>query len=532
MNALLACTVFFPLALGLLCVLARGRQPGLLIAAPLPGLLTGFLAVAFAVGAEGAVGSPPGRIHFHLDQVGAMLLTVSSILWLGAGIFAEAWLRTQAQRIRFQVCWLLSVMGSAGVVMAADVVGFLLFFTAASLPAYGLMIHGGSPMAQRAGRISFGVAFLGEGCLMAAFVLLVGEAQGSGPLIKDLVAGLPTSPVKIPILALLLAGFAMKIGAIPFHFWMPLAYPAAPPAAAAVMSGILVKAGVIGLIRFLPLAVPAPDWGLLVVSAGFASAFYGVVIGLAQRDPKAVLAYSSISQMGVIAAILGAGWREGSSDVATIAAFYAANHVLVKGALFLAVGAMGYTSARSFHSRIGLPAAVLALGLAGLPFTGGALAKFAAKGIFVGGLLEGLGALSAVGTAFLMGHFLRRLASEQPPEPASGFAFRGSWYAMAAAALVVPWGIFSLTMPAPLATVLSPGELWSCLWPVLVGGGLALRSWGSTAIPPGDLLACWRPAWFAWLSSQVSRLDAGLREWTVACILLVLMLLALTGLLT
>ena len=83
---------------------------------------------------------------------------------------------------------------------------------------------------------------------------------------------------------------------------MPLAYTAAPIPAAAVLSGAAVKAGVIGLIRFLPFGAALPGWGEALAWAGFVSAFYGVAIGLTQQDPKTVLAYSSISQMGVIAA--------------------------------------------------------------------------------------------------------------------------------------------------------------------------------------------------------------------------------------
>ncbi len=133
-------------------------------------------------------------------------------------------------------------------------------------------------------------------------------------------------------------GFGAKIGLVPFHIWMPLAYRAAPIPAAAVLSGAAVKAGVIGLIRFLPLDVATPEWGEALVVAGLFSAFYGVAIGITQRNPKTVLAYSSVSQMGVIAAVFGMGLAVGDGDAALFAGFYAAHHTLVKGALFLAVG--------------------------------------------------------------------------------------------------------------------------------------------------------------------------------------------------
>ena len=116
---------------------------------------------------------------------------------------------------------------------------------------------------------------------------------------------MPASPWRDATLALLIVGFGMKIALAPLHGWMPLTYTAAPIPAAAVLSGAGVKAGVIGLIRFLPLGAALPSWGEALAWVGFFSAFYGVAIGVTQLNPKTMLAYSSISQMGVIAAALG-----------------------------------------------------------------------------------------------------------------------------------------------------------------------------------------------------------------------------------
>ena len=154
------------------------------------------------------------------------------------------------------------------------------------------------------------------------------------------------SPWRDAALALLIIGFGMKIALAPLNGWMPLAYTAAPIPAAAALSGAAVKAGVIGLIRFLPLGAALPGWGEALAWAGFVSAFYGVAIGLTQQDPKTILAYSSISQMGVIAAVLGLGLAGGDRSAASDAAFYAANHVLVKAALFLTVGVVAALSGR------------------------------------------------------------------------------------------------------------------------------------------------------------------------------------------
>ena len=96
---------------------------------------------------------------------------------------------------------------------------------------------------------------------------------------------------------------------------MPLVYSEAPLPAAAVLSGAAVKSGVIGLIVFLPFGTAMPAWGHALACAGFASAIYGVVIGLTQINPRAVLAYSSVSQMGLVAALAGLGLAGGGDGV-------------------------------------------------------------------------------------------------------------------------------------------------------------------------------------------------------------------------
>src|SRR4029077_13704774 len=188
-----------------------------------------------------------------------------------------------------------------------------------------------------------GLAVLGEAFLLMALVLLAQSVPSGSSLISDAVASLATSPWRDYAMAFLILAFGLKIGLFPFHVWMPVTYSAAPIAAAAVLSGSAVKGGVIGLTRFLPFDSAMPDWGDVLVIAGLFSAFYGVVIGITQANPKTVLAYSSVSQMGLLAAALGMGLSAGEEGAVLVAAFSASFHVLVKGGLFLAIGAVAST---------------------------------------------------------------------------------------------------------------------------------------------------------------------------------------------
>jgi formate hydrogenlyase subunit 3/multisubunit Na+/H+ antiporter MnhD subunit len=381
MNAigpgLLVATLAMPLVMLAVCLSGKLRRHALAAQwlAPLPALAAALLALG---GPPLAFVEPALRVSLFLDKPGAMLLAVAAILWIGTSAYALADMRGRANGERFAVCWLLTLIGSLGVFIAADLLTFYLVYALVSIPAFALIAHDGDAASKRAGGVYMAFTVLGETLLLMGFVLFAaGEPSGSLQ-IGDVMAALPGSPWRDAALALTIAGFGLKIALVPMHGWMPLAYTAAPIPAAAVLSGAAVKAGVIGLIRFLPFEAALPGWGDALVVFGFVSAFYGVAIGITQRNPKAVLAYSSISQMGVIAVVLGMGLAAADKGAALDAAFYAAHHVLVKGALFLAIGVVAATSSRR-RWLVLLPAAVLALSLGGLPLTGGALAKLAVK---------------------------------------------------------------------------------------------------------------------------------------------------------
>ena len=315
----------------------RGLARAITPLAAAPALAAAALAIGGApFGAE----LPALRVSLWLDQPGGLLLLAAALVWLIVSLFALKEGQGRPNADRFAIAWLLTMAGSLGVFIAADLLTFYLVYALVSVPAYYLVAHDEEPASRRAGAVYMAFALLGEAVLLIAFVMLAAGEPNGATQIRDVVAALPASPWRDAALALIILGFGMKIALVPLHGWMPLTYTAAPIPAAAVLSGAGVKAGVIGLIRFLPLGAAFPGWGEALVWVGFISAFYGVAIGVTQRDPKTMLAYSSISQMGVIAAALGMALPSADQGAATNVAFYAANHVLVKAALFLTVGAV------------------------------------------------------------------------------------------------------------------------------------------------------------------------------------------------
>ena len=494
-------------------------MPALLALAPVPALATALLYPGRALLVQFP---PPFRLTLMLDLPGAMLLGVAALLWIVAGAYAATYLRGAPNAGRFAEWWLLTLAGNIGVFMAADLVSFYLTYSVVSLAAYGLVVHDGTPGGRRAGAVYLALAVLGEAFLLMAFVFMAAATPTGSLLIRDTVAALPASPWRDASLALLILGFGLKIGLVPGHVWMPLVYRAAPTPAAAVLSGAAVKAGLIGMIRFLPFAVAMPAWGEALTAAGMLSAFYGVALGLTQDNPKTVLAYSSVSQMGLLAAALGMGWAAGDPGIIPGASFFATNHILVKGGLFLAIGVAAAAQPRWWP--VLLPAAVLALGLGGLPFTGGALAKLAVKPALGTGLVGGLATLSAAASTLLMLHFLRRLAATRTDDfkKAASPGLAWPWLAIAFATVAVPWAIWPLAESGTRLDALIPSELWAALWPVLLGGICAIALWRSEyrlpRVPEGDIVVAGETAVRATRSwgEAIERADGWLRQWPVA----------------
>jgi formate hydrogenlyase subunit 3/multisubunit Na+/H+ antiporter MnhD subunit len=502
--------------------------------APIPALLASLLALW---GGPFGLEAPALRLSLQLDLPGALLLAVSALLWsvVSAGVFLS---KDEQPDPRFSSSWLLTMIGSLGVFIANDLLSFYLVYALVSIPAWGVIVRDGSPESKQAGGVYMAFAIVGEALLLFAFAMLAaGEPKGS-VRISDVMGALPSSPWRDAALALTIAAFGAKMGLAPLNGWMPLTYNAAPIPAAAVLSGAGVKAGVIGLIRFLPLGVPLEGWGEALAVSGFVSAFYGVAVGVTQRNPKVILAYSSISQMGVIAAALGMALAAGDANAQSLMAFYAANHVLVKGSLFLTIGAFAVSGQN--RSTLWLVLAfVVALSLAGLPFTGGALAKGALKPLMGNGLAASLANLSSAASALLMLRFVMSLtqsATVAPATPAPAGLLR-FWPLMAAGAALLPY--LSFPFVGDLVAAFTFSKVWDSLWPILIGGALAVLLTRADnrlpRIPAGDTIGAYETLFNRCLAPSAAvadAMDALFRQWpaaTLALLAIALVLAAMTA---
>ncbi len=452
-----------------------------------------------------------------LDLVGRHFLLLAALVWLLSAFFGQGYLGHDHRRYHFFFFYLLSMAFNFGLILAQDMLGFYLFFALMSFSAYGLIVHARNKEARQAGIVYITLVMVGEVLLFAGMLLMAGH-------LPDLeLSTVARSRPDTFSLVLLLLGFAIKAGALPLHVWLPLAHPVAPVPASAVLSGVMIKAGLLGWLRFLPISLEMalPGWGFVFVVLGFLAVFYGVVVGLGQQDVKTVLAYSSISQMGLMTTIIGCGllaphlWVPITGTVC----LYALHHGLAKASLFLGAGvAKIWPSSRS---SLWLVALLLlpCLALAGFPMTSGAITKFAVKEMSHGlpplwiKLFDTILPLSALATTALLYHFLECIMQSSGRGRATAFRrIIGPW-------LVSVIAVGGLLWALPMgrrygASLLELDVLWQGLWPVALGCGLMAmrhRIFGvpkSFVIPAGDILWYfygWSPAITKFLGKRLGK---------------------------
>lgn len=407
---------------------------------------------------------------FRLDEVSGPLVAVATVL------YAVALVASRDRPLRAFL--LVSYLGNIGVYLAADIISFYLAFAVMSFAAVGLVIHTRTEAAHRATGVYLAMTVLSETALLAG-LWLTGAAGGT--LIDDAPAAIASSDHRGLIVALLLVGFGVKAGLVPLHVWLPLAHPAAPPAASAVLSGVMVKAGIVGWLLFLPTGVDDLARVLLVLS--LIGAFGAPLIGVLQTDPKVILAYSTISQLGFLGAVIAAGLLVPEASVTAAVVVYAVHHGLAKAALFLGVPVWQAAApgARRRLAAAGLGWAGLAL--VGFPFTSGALAKYDAKYAVEDHWVSLVLPLVATGSMLLLVRFAWALRRVEP-EPHGVDGELIGWLTLCVFGLALP--LFH-AHPAP-----APDTLWDMLWPLLLAAPLGWWLWRrgeqEPPVPAGDLV--------------------------------------------
>jgi multicomponent K+:H+ antiporter subunit A len=280
--------------------------------------------------------------------------------------------------------FLLAFMGSMlGLVLSGNLIQLAFFWELTSLSSFlliGYWHHNES--ARSAARMALIVTAAGGLCLLVG-VLLIGKIVGSYDLDVVLAAGdqIRASSYYLPALILILIGAFTKSAQFPFHFWLPHAMAAPTPVSAYLHSATMVKAGIFVLIRLWPVLAGTDAWYFIVTTTGLITLILGAWAAIFQQDLKGLLAYSTISHLGIITLLLGIG-----SPLAAVAAiFHTLNHATFKASLFMAAGIIDHEAGtRDLRKLSGLYrfmpitatlAMVAAAAMAGVPLLNGFLSK-------------------------------------------------------------------------------------------------------------------------------------------------------------
>ena len=276
------------------------------------------------------------NFSLRLDGLGFLF----ALLILGIGLlvilYARYYLSEREPIGRFFAFLQLFMGAMLGVVLSENLLLMLVFWEATSLSSFLLIgFWGHRSDARKGARMALTVTGAG-GLALLAGILLLGHVVGSFELSDVLAAGdLIRAHALYPLLlCLVLLGALTKSAQFPFHFWLPHAMAAPTPVSAYLHSATMVKAGVFLLARLYP-ALAGTDWWFYLVSiSGLATLLLGATMALFQHDLKGLLAYSTISHLGLITLLFGL-----DSPMSNVAAvFHIINHATFKASLFMAAG--------------------------------------------------------------------------------------------------------------------------------------------------------------------------------------------------
>ncbi|WIV59137.1 proton-conducting transporter transmembrane domain-containing protein [Amycolatopsis nalaikhensis] len=373
-------------------------------ARPVPYLLGTAASVLLTVaGSAGLAGTPIrvsldaflgfGAAHLTVDRLSALFLVASFGVAIPVSLACAAWaVRPRRVTARGLGCAYALTLASVAVVVTADhVFVFLFAWESLTVAFYLLTAHRRDDRRRTPAIITVVMGKISGAALLIGFLL---PAAQTGSFALPGFAALPHTGVRDAAYALLVLGFAVKVGLVPVHVWMPRGYRAAPGPLRAIMAGVAVNVGFYGLWRTLDLLHQPPPWlAVVVLLLGGATALLGIAHASVQTDLTEVVAYSSVENAGLITvgyAVALVGAATGMTSLVAVGLLAATlqliAHALAKSLLFTATAgiedATGTTELdelRGVGHRLrfsGTGLAVGALTLAGLPLTAGFVSEW------------------------------------------------------------------------------------------------------------------------------------------------------------
>ncbi|MAS37270.1 MAG: NADH-quinone oxidoreductase subunit L [Anaerolineaceae bacterium] len=313
------------------------------------------------------------NLTFLMDGLSLMMALIISGVGTLIIIYAGGYLRGDPYLGRMYAFLLAFMAAMLGVVLADNLLALFIFWELTSITSYLLIGYKHNYADSRAAALR-ALIVTGSGglAMLAGFIMLalvggtweISSLSEQGELVR-------ASALYLPILILIGIGAFTKSAQFPFHFWLPGAMAAPTPVSAYLHSATMVKAGVYLLARLSPTLAGSDEWRLIVTTVGVVTMLVGGYLSLKQFDLKRILAYSTVSSLGVLVALLG--WDTKIAAEAT--ALFLLVHSLYKGTLFMVAGAIDHeTGTRDIRQLGGLgrvmPLLAVASGLAALSMSG------------------------------------------------------------------------------------------------------------------------------------------------------------------
>jgi len=312
-----------------------------------------------------------------VDRAGAALALLVGVLVLAAVTYA--WRYFEIVHGNFQVLVLAFLGAMCGFALSGDLFDMFVFFELMGAVAYALTGYRIEEPGPLQGALNFGIVnSLGAYAMLTGIGLLYGRTSELGlAQLGVALAGHRADPLVVAAFVLVATGFLVKAAMVPFHFWLPDAHAVAPTPVCILFSGVMVELGVYGVARVywtvFSATLPAASVQRALLVLGTVTALVGAALCVLQRHLKRLLAYSTVSHVGLFLLGVGVLTRHGLAGTM----LYVLGHAGVKAALFLCVGVLlnryGSVDERSLHGRgrperlVGVAFVLGGLALAGLP---------------------------------------------------------------------------------------------------------------------------------------------------------------------
>ena len=335
-------------------------------------------------------------LSFRLDGLSLLFGLIISGVGAAVALYTHYYLEEDDRQGYFYLSLFAFMASMLGLVWADNLLSLFVFWEGTSVTSYLLIGYTHESAAARGGARNAFIVTAGGGLALLAGLVLLGLESGSYT-ISEIISqpGLTDLPLYPAILILILLGAFSKSAQFPFHWWLPGAMAAPTPASAYLHSATMVKAGIYLLARLHPALSDHPLWLWSLLTFGGVTMLLGAVVAVRHWDIKALLAYATVSQLGVLTTLLA--FRSEAAMVAVVVGILA--HALYKGPLFLVAGIVDHaTGTRNLRRLAGLrhslpvtsAVAVLAgLSMAGFPPLFGFVAKEALLESFLGAAEHG-----------------------------------------------------------------------------------------------------------------------------------------------